>query len=71
MGIKINNKDLLAAYINGKPVLYIEINGERVWPTKVIPIDPDDPVIDDILSCFALGYWIDEYPWTDDTPWTD
>lgn len=28
-------------------------------------------VDDDILSCFANGYWIDENPWTDELSWND
>ena len=60
MGIKINNRDLLTAYIGGKQIIGIYIRGQKVWPTTTT-----------ILSCYFNGYWIDEYPWTDDTPWTD
>lgn len=24
-----------------------------------------------LQSCFAQGYWVDEYPWTDDYAWKD
>ena len=27
--------------------------------------------IREFLSCYANGYWIDQYPWTDNTPWKD
>ena len=49
-------------YINGQSILSVYTQGQRVWP---------DQIINEILSCYYNGYWIDEYPWTDDTPWTD
>ena len=61
--IKVNNSDVLAMYINGCKIISIYVQNYKVWPSN-IPID-------NILSCFYNGYWIDEYPWTDDTPWTD
>lgn len=63
--IRINDRDVTAIHINGQNVLSVYFNGSRMWPREIIPI------IDDILSCYYNGYWIDEYPWTDDTPWTD
>jgi len=56
--IKVSNKDLLAVMFGDKQVFAIYANGYKLWPSI-------------ILSCFANGYWIDEYPWTDDLPWTD
>lgn len=45
---------------------------EQVWPVEVQDDNsPIIPIVDEILSCYYNGYWIDEYPWTDDTPWTD
>lgn len=26
---------------------------------------------ENLQSCFAQGYWVDEYPWTDDYAWKD
>lgn len=53
---------------NGKKVVDVPtrdtrevwVNGYMVWPEKLD---------DDIISCFARGYWIDEYPWTDSLGW--
>lgn len=56
--IKVSDKDLLAVMFGDKQVFAIYANGYKLWPSI-------------ILSCFANGYWIDEYPWTDDLPWTD
>jgi hypothetical protein len=41
---------------------------EKLWPEDDSPIIP---IIDEILSCYYNGYWIDEYPWTDDRTWVD
>lgn len=62
---KIGNKDLLAAYIGSKRILSIWLGAEKLWPEDI------PPIIEEILSCFAMGYWIDDQPWTDDLPWTD
>lgn len=63
--IQIGSNYLLDAYYGNIKILSIYRNGELLWPIK------PDPIIDEILSCYYSGYWIDEYPWTDDTPWTD
>lgn len=68
MGIRINNRGIESILYNNRPILAVYVNGQKVWPEEIIPIDP---IIDEILSCYYNGYWIDEYPWTDDTPWTD
>ena len=60
--IRINDKNVAAIYYNGKSILSVYIIGNKVWPEELI---------NEILSCYYNGYWIDEYPWTDDTPWTD
>lgn len=60
MGIVINNGGVLAVFRDTEAVLRIMLNGEKIWP-----------LVEDVLSCFAQGYWIDDYPWTDDTPWKD
>lgn len=60
--IKIKDGQIVAMYINGQRILSVYTQGQRLWPEKII---------DEILSCFYNGYWIDEYPWTDNTPWTD
>lgn len=61
--IKINNKNVIAMYINGQSVLSVYTQRQLIWTIKEI--------IDEILSCYYNGYWIDEYPWTDDTSWSD
>lgn len=65
MGIRINNRGIESILYNNRPILAVYVNGQKVWPEEIIPI------IDEILSCYYNGYWIDEYPWTDDTSWTD
>lgn len=65
MGIRINNRSIESIMMNNRPILAVYINKQKVWPEEIIPI------IDEVLSCYYNGYWIDEYPWTDDTPWTD
>ena len=42
------------------PIIKIYYKENIVWEKDQI-----------IKSCFANGYWIDEYPWTDNTPWTN
>ena len=59
--IKVNGSDIIGVYYLGTPILAVYINGEKIWPG-------DNP---DVYSCFAAGYWIDDYPWTDDDSWTD
>lgn len=66
--ILINGKSPLAIMINNRPVLYVMVNSQRVWP--IIPDDPDNPEVE-VLSCFGMGYWLDDQPWTDDIGWTD
>jgi hypothetical protein len=51
---KIGNKDLLAAYIGSKRILSIWLGAEKLWPEDI------PPIIEEILSCFAMGYWIDD-----------
>ena len=62
--IKVNNGEIVAMFVNGWKVLSVYTQGQKVWPIE-------NEIIDEILSCYYNGYWIDEYPWTDDTPWTD
>lgn len=65
----IHGSSPLAIYIKDNPVLKVMINSFQVWPIQK-PDEPDIPIVD-VLSCFGLGYWMDDYPWTDDIPWTD
>lgn len=60
MGIRKDNKPITGIYYLGLPVVAVYARGKKVWPDIVA-----------ILSCYAAGYWQDEYPWTDDTPWVD
>lgn len=59
MGIYIRNNSVQSIFLGNIPVQAVYAGAVLVWP------------IDNINSCYAAGYWIDEYPWTDDTPWTD
>lgn len=60
MGIFVKGKGFSKIYYKNIPILAVYTHGNKVWPA-----------LDEILSCYFNGYWIDEYPWTDDTPWTD
>lgn len=60
--IRINNKKIVAMYINGQSILSVYTQGQLIWPEEIIK---------KIFSCYFNGYWIDDDPWTDDTPWTD
>lgn len=61
MGIYTNNRGVNSIFIGGRPIVAVYTNGYRIWPDA----------LNNILSCFYNGYWIDEYSWTDDKPWTD
>lgn len=63
--IRRGNSKIIAMYLNGQKILSVYTQGQLVWPEQ------GDEIIDEILSCFSNGYWIDEYPWTDEIPWTD
>lgn len=65
MGIKTYNKNVISIYYQGLPIVSVYTRGQKVWPEDL------EPIIEEIISCFAKGYWIDEYPWTDDLSWTD
>lgn len=60
MGIYTNGRRVISLYTEGRPIIAVYTNGEKIWPD-----------ISMLLSCYANGYWIDEYPWTDNTPWAD
>lgn len=66
MGIKTYNRGVISIYYKGLPITSVYIRGQKVWPEELEPIIP---IIEEVISCFAKGYWIDEYPWTDDLPW--
>lgn len=59
--IRVGDKKVKRIYAQGRRVISVYIRGRLIWPE----------LIDNLLSCFYNGYWIDEYPWTDDLPWTD
>ena len=49
-------------YRNGQRILAVHTQGQMIWPEEII---------NEILSCFSNGYWIDEYPWADNDTWVD
>ena len=55
----------VVAESDGQPVVgaYVLVNG-----TTLGTITNENG---ELLSCYANGYWIDEYPWTDNTSWAD
>jgi hypothetical protein len=65
MGIYINGRRVDQIYYGSLPIAAVYTQGQRIWPENI------SPIIKDILSCFAAGYWIDNYPWTNDLPWED
>lgn len=60
MGIYIKGRYISDIHTNQRSVKAVYINGRRVWPKTYL-----------IISCFANGYWEDQYPWTDDKSWVD
>ena len=60
MGIYNNGKRVNQIIYGIIPLVAVYVGDKKVWPD-----------IGAILSCYAAGYWQDEYPWTDDTPWVD
>lgn len=56
-----NRKRLIGSiYHQGRAIKLILNKNRELWEEST-----------GTLSCYANGYWIDEYPWTDDTSWTD
>lgn len=63
MGIYKDNNPTVGIYYRQTPILSVYVGANKVWP--------NNDTIDTILSCYAAGYWMDEYPWTEDTAWVD
>ena len=63
--IHINNHNITGVYSGLIDITAVYNGLILVWSKDT------NPTIDEVLSCYYNGYWIDEYPWTDDTPWTD
>jgi len=61
MGIYIQNKPVAHIYYHKIPILEVYIGDKQVWPGYIL----------EVPSCYASGYWQDQYPWTEDTPWKD
>ena len=58
--IHINNHDITGVYSGSRDIIRVYSGLQLVWSK-----------ITEILSCYANGYWIDDYPWVDDNKWTD
>ena len=58
--IHVNNKDISGVYSGSKEIIAVYSGLKLVWSK-----------INELISCFSNGYWIDEYPWLDDASWTD
>lgn len=56
--INRNQRLIGSIYYNGRAIKAVYAGQHLVWTKD-----------SQILSCYANGYWIDEYPWTDNTPW--
>lgn len=59
---KVGDNNVSSIYIGDRAIIYVYLGNQLIW-------SKDNS--SDIQSCFAQGYWIDEYPWTDDLPWKD
>lgn len=57
---KVGTYNVSSAYVGDRAIFAIYLGNLLIWPDNSL-----------IKSCFAQGYWIDEYPWTDDLPWKD
>ena len=62
--IHINNHNIVGVYSGSKNIVAVYSGYKLVW-------EKFSDVIKEIQSCYAKGYWDDQYPWTDDTAWTD
>lgn len=58
--IYVNNHNITDIYAENKEIVEVYSGLYLVWSK-----------LKDLLSCYANGYWIDQYPWTDNTPWKD
>lgn len=58
--IHINGHDIVGVYSGSKDIVAVYSGYKLVWSK-----------INDLLSCYANGYWIDLNPWTDNTGWKD
>lgn len=54
--------------VNKTPELLDIIKIREVW-VRDEKVWPEDEETDDIISCFARGYWIPDYPWTSSLGW--
>lgn len=68
MGINIGNHQVLSILLGVIPVTAVYLEDTKIWPFSSVP---EPSAIEEIMSCYALGCWVDEYPWTDSTPWID
>ena len=60
--IALQGKNVKAMCVGRSNILAAYMHGHLIWPEEII---------NNILSCYYNGYWIDDYPWTEDTPWKD
>lgn len=58
--IHINNHNITGVYSGHRDIVKVYSGLHLVWSK-----------ITEILSCYANGYWIDQYPWIDDAFWKD
>jgi len=61
--MRYSNHDIIGIRSNNTEVMAVYKARQLVWQ-KI-----SDQPLPELLSCFALGYWADEYPWTDDLSW--
>lgn len=54
-----NGKDITGIHIDKKEITSVYSGKNLVWE------------LNNVISCYAKGYWIDDNPWTDDTTWSD
>lgn len=58
--IAINNRHVTdVPSVEGKKIIEVWTHNEMVWPEGA----PEK------VSCFARGYWINDYPWTNHYAW--
>lgn len=58
--ININQNNITGIYIDSKDIISVYVGSKLVWNK-----------LTELLSCYANGYWMDNYPWTDNTPWNN
>ena len=62
MGVQVGSRAVTGIMVGSTTVVAVYRGSQKVWPSDSLA---------ELLSCFGLGYWVDDMPWTDDEAWKD